>query len=139
MYPEIAKEWHPIKNGSLSPENVRYASGKKIWWLCSKCSNEWVMTVNQRALRGQGCPECGKIKRVTSFNKSIVKERGSLVQHHPELLADWDYEKNSINPNDVSNASNKKYIGNVMFVGMNGVLKYRAEQLVEMVVQVAGT
>ena len=108
LYPEIAKEWHPIKNGSLSPENVRYASGKKIWWLCSKCSNEWVMTVNQRALRGQGCPECGKIKRVTSFNKSIVKERGSLVQHHPELLADWDYEKNSINPNDVSNASNKK-------------------------------
>jgi len=34
--PEIAKEWHPTKNGSLTPEYVTKSSGKKVWWQCSK-------------------------------------------------------------------------------------------------------
>ena len=31
-YPEIAKEWHPTKNGDLQPEDVAPKSGKKVWW-----------------------------------------------------------------------------------------------------------
>lgn len=34
-YPELIKEWHPQKNGLLSPENVAPKSSKKVWWIQS--------------------------------------------------------------------------------------------------------
>ena len=32
-YPDLVKEFHPIKNDDLKPENVSYGSGKLIWFL----------------------------------------------------------------------------------------------------------
>lgn len=32
--PRLAKEWHPIKNGDLTPFDITAGSGKKVWWLC---------------------------------------------------------------------------------------------------------
>ncbi len=31
-FPEIAKEWHPILNDPLTPEDVFNSSNKKFWW-----------------------------------------------------------------------------------------------------------
>ena len=31
--PELIKEWHPYKNGTLIPFDVTSGSGKKVWWL----------------------------------------------------------------------------------------------------------
>ena len=61
IFPNIAKEWHPIKNKDLKPEDVTKASGKKVWWLCSK-GHEWLAFVFNRT-KGQGCPYCLNIKR----------------------------------------------------------------------------
>ncbi|QWG47773.1 hypothetical protein EXW31_10490 [Bacillus mycoides] len=36
--PDLAKEWHPIKNGELTPDNISPASDVKVWWL-----GGWVM------------------------------------------------------------------------------------------------
>lgn len=55
-YPALAKEWHPTKNGSLTPRDVTPGSGKKVWWICGK-GHEWEATVNNRS-RGRGCPYC---------------------------------------------------------------------------------
>ena len=60
-YPEIAKEWHPTKNGNLKPEMLTYASNKKVWWQCSK-GHEWEATVGDRN-RGTGCPICKRQNR----------------------------------------------------------------------------
>lgn len=35
-FPQISKEWHPTKNGSLTPLAVSYSSHLKVWWKCSK-------------------------------------------------------------------------------------------------------
>jgi len=32
-YPELAKEWHPTKNGDLKPTDVTKGYDKKAWWL----------------------------------------------------------------------------------------------------------
>ena len=32
--PELAAEWHPTKNGGLTPEMVTYGSEKNVWWKC---------------------------------------------------------------------------------------------------------
>lgn len=59
LYPDIATEWHPTKNGNFTPSSVTPQSDEKVWWKCSKCNNEWITSVATR-VRGCGCPECGK-------------------------------------------------------------------------------
>ena len=36
LYPDLVKEWHPTKNGDLTPNDFTHGSGKKVWWLCPK-------------------------------------------------------------------------------------------------------
>ena len=33
-YPDLVKQWHPTKNGELTPNDFTYESNKKVWWLC---------------------------------------------------------------------------------------------------------
>ena len=33
-YPHLVKEWHPTKNGELTPNDFTYGSNKKVWWRC---------------------------------------------------------------------------------------------------------
>ncbi len=59
--PELAKEWHPTKNGYLTPYNVTCGSSKKAWWQCNKCKYEWSAIISNRN-KGIGCPECAESK-----------------------------------------------------------------------------
>ena len=34
--PDIAAQWHPMKNGNLRPQDVTYRWGKKVWWKCQR-------------------------------------------------------------------------------------------------------
>ena len=67
VFPNIAKDWHPTRNGDLTPSNVMSGSKKKVWWECSVCKHEWFTSVQSRT-RGCGCPECAKSKRKASKN-----------------------------------------------------------------------
>ncbi len=55
--PELAKEWHPTKNGTVTAKDVTSGSGKKAWWMCSVCGNQWESIINYRTA-GSGCPKC---------------------------------------------------------------------------------
>ena len=57
--PEIAKEWHPTKNGDLKPTRVTCKSNKKVWWLCLDCGYEWEATIGSRTSQDTNCPNCG--------------------------------------------------------------------------------
>jgi hypothetical protein len=35
-YPAIAAEWHPIRNGDRTPEQVPAGTQKPAWWICDK-------------------------------------------------------------------------------------------------------
>ena len=61
--PKLAKEWHPTKNGSLTPKDVTPGSSKKVWWQCSKNkSHEWKAIIYNRN-KGKGCLYCFKKRR----------------------------------------------------------------------------
>ena len=32
---ELASQWHPTKNGDLTPQTIAAFSNKKVWWLYS--------------------------------------------------------------------------------------------------------
>ena len=61
LKPHIAREWHPTKNGELTPSMVSCGSHKNIWWLC-ECGREWQAKVYTRG-NMSSCPECAKEKR----------------------------------------------------------------------------
>jgi hypothetical protein len=57
--PELAAEWHPTKNGSLTPFDVRPRGRASAWWQC-QFGHEWYAQVAPRA-EGVGCPRCSII------------------------------------------------------------------------------
>lgn len=61
--PDLAAEWHPIKNGDLTPEQVTSGSHKKVWWL-DKNGHEWQASIVNR-VKGYSCP--ANVSTVTSL------------------------------------------------------------------------
>ena len=60
LYPAIAAQWHPSKNGDLKPENFKPNSGKIIWWICDKNNDhELNMSISYRT-KGIKCKYCKK-------------------------------------------------------------------------------
>jgi very-short-patch-repair endonuclease len=58
LNPLLAKEWHPIKNGELTPSDVAGFSHKKVWWKCDKGEDhEWKIAIYNRSY-GKNCPYC---------------------------------------------------------------------------------
>ena len=99
-YPLVAAEWHPTKNGTLKPEDVTAGSGKKVWWLCSRCGNEWEATVYNRS-RGNGCPYCS--------GRRVIPGETDLQTLRPDIAAEWHPTLNkTLIPLDVSANSHQK-------------------------------
>ncbi|MBQ8997903.1 MAG: zinc-ribbon domain-containing protein [Clostridium sp.] len=97
-HPELSQEWHPTKNGDLTPSDVTYGSSKKVWWQCEK-GHEWEAKVHHRtdSKKPTNCPIC-------SGNKANV-----LATTHPELSKEWHPIKNGdLIPDDVTYGSDKK-------------------------------
>ena len=68
--PELAKEWHPVKNRALLPSQVTIGANRNVWWKCSRCGNEWQATVATRK-KGVGCSVCSGEKQ-TSFPEQAL-------------------------------------------------------------------
>ena len=97
--PELAAQWHPVKNEGLTPQMVTVGSHKKVWWQCDK-GHEWQAVVNERAA-GTGCPVCANRIVVVGFN--------DLATTHPELAAQWHPTKNGdLKPEMVTVGSRKR-------------------------------
>jgi len=56
----LIKRWHPTKNGTLNPRDVKPGYNRKVWWIC-EVGHEWQATVSRR-LRDGGCPSCIEIE-----------------------------------------------------------------------------
>ena len=98
--PKLAKEWHPTKNGKLTPQDIVAGRNKPVWWLCPKCGHEWQTSPANRQ-KGVGCPCCsGRVP------KPGVND---LETKFPEIAKDWCHERNApLTPKDVLPGSGKK-------------------------------
>ncbi|MDC0980957.1 zinc-ribbon domain-containing protein [Candidatus Pseudothioglobus singularis] len=57
-FPEIAKEWHPTKNGELFPEQFVSGTKKKVWWLCPQ-QHSYEASIQTRTKKNPtSCPHC---------------------------------------------------------------------------------
>lgn len=91
LHPDIAKEWHPARNGDVVPTSVRPASNKKVWWRC-EMGHEWFVAPAHR-LRGERCPECSK--NLSAIKRSTPEPGQSLADLYPHFAAEWHPTKNA--------------------------------------------
>ena len=68
----LLAEWHPTKNGSVTPYGVTSGSDTLVWWKCPVANDhEWQASISNRAInqrgKGTGCPYC------TGSNKKAVR------------------------------------------------------------------
>lgn len=66
QYPEIAAQWHPVKNGLATPDMIYVRAHRSAWWICEK-GHEWRATVKSRTA-GANCPVCAR-KDTASWEK----------------------------------------------------------------------
>ena len=67
--PQLASEWHPTKNKTLTPKDVTAFSNKKVWWLCPM-GHEWEASISHRS-NGRRCPKCSEESK-TSFPEQAI-------------------------------------------------------------------
>ena len=91
-HPELAKEFATDLNGFAATE-IMAGSARRISWRCTTisetpCGTVWTTIANSRIGRiASGCPVCA--------GKQVHKDgRNSFATLRPDLLEEWDFEKN---------------------------------------------
>lgn len=100
-YPQLASEWDYNRN-IITPDLCSPGTNKeKYWW---KCPNNFCgchiydATINNR-VNGKNCPYC--------FGNKIC-HHNNLVLSHPDLIKEWDYERNNKRPDEYASMSKEK-------------------------------
>lgn len=100
-YPNIAKEWHPTKNGKLTPELVLPKTSKRVWWKC-KNGHEFTYVISDRTndKKDRTCNECKKL---------MVPYKKTLFFKSKKLSLEWHPTKNGhLTPKNISFGTQKK-------------------------------
>ncbi len=84
--PHLIGEWHPMKNGELTPAQIVAGSPRLVWWRCARgADHEWRAAPAYRIRGGEGCPMCRSLR---------VSMTNSLAAVAPQVAARWHPTKN---------------------------------------------
>lgn len=98
-HPDLARQWHPTRNGKLTPRDLVAGTRRRVWWRC-EAGHAWQAAVASRA-NGAGCPVC--------TGKKVMPGENDLASYKPELAAGWHPTRNGkLTPSDVTPSSNRK-------------------------------
>lgn len=97
-HPALAADWHPTKNGRVTPDLVTAVSKQAFWWSCS-LGHEIRQKASAR-VRRNGCTVCyGRTHHPST----------SLLSTHPEIAALWHPSLNgSLMPEHVGAGSGRR-------------------------------
>ena len=98
LRPDLAAQWDYDKN-DLGPENYTLFSRKRVFWKCPTCNQSWAAKISNRS-NGTGCPFCAGDRPVSG--------KTDLATLRPHLVAEWDYGKNDLEPENYTLFSSKR-------------------------------
>lgn len=78
--PAVAREWHPTRNGEVTPAQVEATHIMNAWWLCPN-GHEYQATVRSRAGGNHRCPTCygsWSLENIRSFVQALLPHVGAL-------------------------------------------------------------
>lgn len=95
--PDVIDEWHPTRNGDLTPWQVNAGTHRHVWWRCRKDPrHEWKTEPKAR----YGCPFCSHAR--TPADESLARLR-------PRIAKQWHPARNGdLCPKDVVPGSNRR-------------------------------
>lgn len=82
--PELLEEWDYGRNEDVLPDEITLGSTRKVWWICKEGHSWEAYPYDRRA--GHGCPYCSGHSTIAGYN--------DLQSRYPELMTEWDFEKN---------------------------------------------
>lgn len=99
-FPAVAAQWHPTKNGALTPDHVLGGTHRRVWWLCPRGpDHEWNTSIDSRTSRGSGCPACRGLQ---------VSATNTLAVRFPDVAAEWHPTLNRpLTPDRIVSGSNR--------------------------------
>jgi G:T-mismatch repair DNA endonuclease (very short patch repair protein) len=98
LRPDLAALWHPTKNGDVTPHDITPGSNLRKWWEC-EVGHDFQKTVFAMAAF-PSCPKC---------TRKIASPETSIVATNPELLSEWNYERNQdVLPEQVLSGARRK-------------------------------
>lgn len=96
LFPWLAEQWHPTRNGELTPHQVVAGSNTDRWWQCPVAPDHvWEASPQHRsrAEPGRGCPFCRGLRPSVTNRLDVL---------HPDVAAQWHPTKNgTITPADI--------------------------------------
>jgi DNA-directed RNA polymerase subunit RPC12/RpoP len=103
VHSSLLTEWDYDKNEIL-PNEIYQGSTRKIHWKCPNGpDHEWTASISNRignrSKKPTGCPICNGHKCVPSV---------SLKTTNQELMEEWDWHNNKVNPEEIYPNYNKK-------------------------------
>ena len=106
-FPELAAQWDYERNGDLTPDKVTVGSNRIVWWKCDVCGNSYQKKIGNRTspakrkTESKKCPIC--------LGRVIIPGYNSLKARYPDIVeAEWDYERNDIDPDTIASHTNTK-------------------------------
>lgn len=99
--PELLNEWDYDKNRKIMPTAISYGSKIRVWWICP-LNHSYKAPVSNRTNVNMptACPICAGQKILSGYN--------DLATKRPDLMREWNFELNELNPRIISPNSSKK-------------------------------
>ncbi len=98
--PDLARDFHPTANGSLTPDTIMATTDRRIVWRCRN-NHHWTASGQNRVKHRTGCPYCSNYAVWVGWN--------DMATTRPDLAADWDEERNGdLTPQSVVAGTNKR-------------------------------
>ena len=98
LHPELARYWDNETNGALTPFDLLPHSRKKCGFICA-AGHPFRATLGNIVGLARWCPYCSNQK---------VGFGNSLQDTNPQLLKEWNFSKNILRPNELTDGSNKQ-------------------------------
>lgn len=95
--PHLIPEWSP--NNTQAMNSYLPTSAKKALWVCLEGHGEYLKEIRERVEKSRGCPVCSNTKVVAPFN--------DLESNFPDLMEQFDYEKNTLSPSSIYHGNTK--------------------------------
>lgn len=99
LHPELVEMLHPSLNDGFDSHTSASTVNRKLWWQCKEHEDHVFDATPGNILMGRGCPYCSNKRVKSGFN--------DIQSQYPELMKEWDWEENTINPSTISYGTNQ--------------------------------
>lgn len=102
-HPELMVDWDYDLNTGIKPSELSLNSNTVVNWKCHKCGYKWSRRIRDSVEAIINCPKCSLKEKGHRKHLFDLNKNGCLKDE--KLLQDWDYDKNSVLPTEVTPSS----------------------------------